>query len=369
MLLTIVILIGVLIIAYLLIVNYYPSFGGDVSKERQKQYLVSKNYLDGKFKNKKDVPKDLSAGETISIAYTVFTTKVPNDKPKNDLEVQKLDSVEVANYNGPTRLIWYGHSSFLLQTDGMNILIDPMFDQVPSPLSWLGNKRFNSAMPLEIEKLPQIDAVIISHDHYDHLDYKSILKLKFKVDHFFVPLGVGVHLEAWGVDTAIIKELDWWQEINYKGLKLAATPAQHFSGRKFDNRQSTLWCSWVIKSSTDNIFFSGDSGYGDHFKKIGETYGPFDFAMLECGQYNEMWADIHMMPEETVLAGIDVKAKKIMPIHWAGFKLALHSWTDPILRVSAKANALNVPLVTPKIGQAIVVKDSLEVYEKWWENL
>lgn len=367
MLVIILSLVGILAIAYLLFVNYYPSFGGNVSAEQKKEYAKSPNYKDGKFVNKKDVPKNLSFGETVKLAYKFFTTKVPNGNPEQDLKVEKLDSTNVANFKNDTRLIWYGHSAFLLQIDDKNILIDPMFGAVAAPHPLLGGNRFNKEMPLEIEKLPNIDAVLISHDHYDHLDYESITKLKDKVDMFYTPLGVGVHLEEWGIEKERVIELDWWQEVHYKDLLFACTPAQHFSGRKFGGEQSTLWSSWVITSSQDKLFFSGDSGYGNHFKVIGEKYGPFDFAMMECGQYNAMWPDIHMFPEETVQAGIDVKAKVVMPIHWGGFKLALHSWTDPIERVVKKGMELKVPIATPKIGEVINPKDSLQIYDVWWK--
>lgn len=368
MLIAILSLIGILLIVYFLIMNFYPTFGGDVSKERQKQYETSEQFNNGKFKNKINAPKNLSFGETLKLAYKFFTSKVKNGRPSRDVKVQKADADEIADYKSKTRLIWYGHSAFLLQIDGKNLLLDPMFGEVAAPHPWLGDKRFNKELPLEIEKLPQIDAIIFSHDHYDHLDYDSVMKLKGKTKHFFVPLGVGVHLEVWGIPKENITEMDWWQETPYENLKLVCTPAQHFSGRKLDNRMSTLWSSWVIQSENENIFFSGDSGYGKHFAEIGNTYGPFDFAMLECGQYNQMWADIHMMPEETAQAGVDLKAKKIMPIHWAGFKLALHSWTDPIIRVSKKAEELHLPLVTPDIGEPVIISDNTTVYDKWWNS-
>lgn len=367
MLVIILSLIGFLVIAYLLFVNFYPSFGGDVSKEQQKEYAKSLNYNGKKFVNKNDVPKDLSFGETVNLAYKFFTTKVPSGRPDNDIKVEKLDSVNVADFKNDTRLVWYGHSAFLVQIEGKNILIDPMFGAVAAPHPLLGGNRFNKEMPLEIEKLPNIDAVLISHDHYDHLDYESITKLKDKVDMFYTPLGVGVHLKEWGVESDRIVELDWWQEVNYKDLLFACTPAQHFSGRKLGSEQSTLWSSWVLTSTNDKLFFSGDSGYGSHFKEIGDKYGPFDFAMMECGQYNAMWPDIHMFPEETAQAGVDVKAKVIMPIHWGGFKLALHSWIDPIERVVKKGAELNIPIATPKIGEVINPKDSLQVYDVWWK--
>jgi len=367
-------IIALIIIAFLIVIffaftNFYPSFGGDVSKQQKLIYQESEQFKNGKFNNTNPVPKDLSFSETVQLAYTFFTTTVPNGRPKSDLKVNKIDSTNIADYQGNARMIWFGHSSFLLQIDSKTILIDPMFDKVAAPLPLLGGNRFNEEFPLEIEKLPNIDAVIFSHDHYDHLDYESVLKIKDKTDHFYVPLGISTHLKAWGIPANKITELDWWQDTQLEGLKLVCTPAQHFSGRKLNNSQSTLWSSWVIQSKTENIYFSGDSGYATHFKEIGEKYGPFDLALMECGQYNDMWSDIHMMPEETAQAGIDVQAKKIMPIHWAGFKLALHEWTDPIKRVTKKAEELNLEVITPRIGEEIIVKDSINAYTNWWEEL
>ena len=181
--------------------------------------------------------------------------------------------------------------------------------------------------------------------------------MKDKVSKFYAPLGVGLHLREWGVHPAQIVELDWWEEATHEDLVFKCAPAQHFSGRGLSDRGATLWGSWVIQSPTENIFFSGDSGYGPHFKEIGDTYGPFDFAMMECGQYNEMWKEIHMMPEETAQAGIDIKAKFIMPIHWGAFKLAMHSWTDPIERVIKKAQSLDLPVIAPKIGEPIYLEE------------
>ncbi|QIE60879.1 hypothetical protein G5B37_05880 [Rasiella rasia] len=362
------IIIGVLVLSYLAFTNYYPSFGGDVSKPRQISYQNSKQFKDGKFTNVNPrVPKEMNFSETMSVVYSFFTAKVPNGRPKRDLDVSKVDSLAVANYKGDARLIWYGHSAFLLQIDGKNLLLDPMLGKVAAPHPWLGSSRFNEKFPLEVEKLPQIDAVIFSHDHYDHLDHESVLKIKDKTKHFYVPLGVGVHLESWGVSSENITEMDWWQETQIDSLKLVCTPAQHFSGRKLNNGQSTLWSSWVIQSENENLYFSGDSGYAAHFTEIGQKYGPFNLALMECGQYNEKWADIHMMPEETALAGLDLRADKIMPIHWAGFKLALHEWTDPITRVKAKAKELQLEVITPQIGQEIKIKDSVSNYTEWWK--
>ncbi len=366
---TFLIVIGVITIATWAFTNFYPSFGGNSGKSQKLGYEQSRQFNDGKFRNINPVPKEIGFIGTVSLAYKFLTTKVPNGRPNADLKPHKIDSTDIADYNGAARMIWFGHSAFLLQIDKKNILIDPMFGKVAAPHPLLGENRFNSEFPIAIDQLPKIDAVIFSHDHYDHLDYESVLKIKDKTDHFYAPLGVGNHLRAWGVKNLKITEMDWWQEIQFDTLKLVCTPAQHFSGRGLSNGQSTLWSSWVITSKNENIYFSGDSGYAAHFKEIGEKYGPFDLALLECGQYNQLWSDIHMMPEETAQAGVDVKARKIMPIHWAGFKLALHEWTDPIKRLEKKASELNLKVIAPQIGQEIIVKDSVTTYPNWWQNI
>ncbi|NAS11501.1 MBL fold metallo-hydrolase [Poritiphilus flavus] len=368
MLLSLGILLLLVLVTSILFIKFYPTFGGDLSDERKSKYTGSNQFKNGVFANtSKDVPKDPSFSEMLTMTRKFFFTKVENGTPEKQIAVKEIDSMDLATNHTKTRMIWFGHSAFLLQMEGKNLLIDPMFGDVPAPHPWLGARRFSDKLPIEVAKLPKIDAVLISHDHYDHLDYGSIRELKEKVDVFYVPLGVGVHLEAWDVPKTSIVELDWWQEVTFKDLQFACTPAQHFSGRKFSNRQSTLWSSWVIKSSTESIFFSGDSGYSTHFKEIGEKYGPFDFAMLECGQYNKMWPDIHMFPEETAQAGVDVRAKLIMPIHWGAFKLALHSWTDPVTRVIKKAEELNIPVLTPEIGAPIELGFTGQNGVKWWE--
>ncbi|EAS19704.1 putative outer membrane protein romA [Flavobacteria bacterium BBFL7] len=367
MLWTILAIIILLVVAYILFVNFYPTFGGNVSSEKQKIYQSSPNYAHKKFQNlDASVPPDMSLGETLGLVYKFFTTSVPNGRPAQDLKVQKLTEKELILQDS-TQLIWFGHSTFYLKMNGKNILIDPMFGKVAAPHPWLGANRFNSEFPIEIEDLPTVDAVIISHDHYDHLDYDSIKALKEKVKHFYVPLGVGVHLEAWGIKPHMITELDWWQEVMLDDIQLACTPAQHFSGRKIGAEQSTLWSSWVIQSPTENLFFSGDSGYSNHFTAIGEKYGPFNLALMECGQYNEQWSEIHMMPEETAQAGIDLNARAIMPIHWAGFKLALHDWRDPVERVTKASKQLDLPVITPQIGEVIHLNDAASAFDAWWK--
>jgi L-ascorbate metabolism protein UlaG (beta-lactamase superfamily) len=242
-----------------------------------------------------------------------------------------------------------------------------MFGLVPAPHPYLGKERFNSELPIEIENLPQIDAIILSHDHYDHLDYGSIMRLKDKTKIFYVPLGVGVHLESWGIPKERIVEMDWWEEQAFDSLNIIFAPARHFSGRGLSDRFKTLWGSWIVQGKNDNIYFSGDGGYGPHFKEIGEKYGPFDFAMMECGQYDLRWHNIHMLPEETARASKDLNAKLMMPIHWGAFNLALHSWTDPVVRVKAATDKLGMPMITPIIGDKVFYRKEVNYRQSWWE--
>jgi L-ascorbate metabolism protein UlaG (beta-lactamase superfamily) len=359
-------IVGLVLIITIAFMKISPQFGGKHSKEDIKNYQASGHYEDGKFQNLIPTSMDMNFGNMVS-ALKDFIVGVPRKKPDFDLPVVHIDSVNLETMKNIDRLIWFGHSAFLLQLDGKNILIDPMLGETPAPHPAIGTKRFSSELPIAIEKLPKIDAILISHDHYDHLDYESIKVLKEKTEAFFVPLGVGAHLQSWGIDVTKIKEHNWWDETEFKGIKLAFTPSRHFSGRGLSDNSSTLWGSWVINGKTKNIYFSGDSGYGPHFKEIGEKYGPFDFAMMECGQYDEKWANIHMTPEETAQASIDVKTKVMMPIHWGSFALALHTWDDPVLRVTKKAKELELPITVPKIGEEILL-DKVDVsVNEWWK--
>lgn len=349
------------------LVNCSPQFGGKITKQEKLEYAKADNYEDGKFVNPNDAKVNMSLGNFYRM-IKAYIKPNPNTIPESNIAVEKVDSLTLTTTTY-SNLVWFGHSTFLLQMDGMNILIDPMFGEVPAPYPFLGNKRFSDELPIEIQKLPQIDAVILSHDHYDHLDYESIKKLNGKVKRFFVPLGVGAHLRKWGVEASRIEELNWWNSTKLNSIELVCTPAQHFSGRGLTNGGSTLWSSWVIKSDSTNVFFSGDTGYSSHFKAIGDKYGPFDMALMECGQYNELWSEIHMMPEETAQAAKDVQADKMIPIHWGAFKLALHDWRDPIRRVTERANQLNVNVISPKIGEMVDVHQVQPNENSWWKKV
>ena len=358
-----------LVLIGFLFIQFSPQFGANASKAQKEIYASSGHYRDGIFQNEVQTSMDMPFSKFMSVLKD-YITGVPNSTPKSPLSVLKIDSLDIANHPDTlTRITWFGHSAFLVEMKGKNILIDPMFGSTPSPHPWLGRSRFTEGLPINIEQLPVIDMVIFSHDHYDHLDYGSIQKLKHKVKQFYTPLGVGNHLVKWGVPQEIIHELNWWDEIKHGDFKLVCTPARHFSGRGISDRFSTLWSSWIIKSTNHNIYFSGDSGYGSHFKTIGDKYGPFDFAMMECGQYDERWREIHMMPEETAVAAVELNAKLFMPIHWGAFVLALHTWKDPIERVTKKASALGVPIATPQIGEPIILELPHKPNTRWWETI
>tara|TARA_Y100001001_G_scaffold119605_1_gene117596 strand:- start:117 stop:1034 length:918 start_codon:yes stop_codon:yes gene_type:complete len=263
------------------------------------------------------------------------------------------------------KFVWLGHSTLLMKINSVVIMTDPVFNRA-SPVPVIGSP-FAVQNLISIDDLPAVDAVIISHDHYDHLDYQAIKVLLKRVDHFFVPLGVKAHLERWGVASTNISELDWYESEVYRGVRLTLAPARHFSGRGLWDRNSTLWGSWIISSKTLNVYFSGDSGYSDTFKTIGQRYGPFDIAFLENGAYNLDWAQIHMMPEEVVQASIDLNARVLFPIHWSKFDLALHPWDEPAIRLTKEARNRAVAVATPLIGEAFDVNNYPET--QWWELL
>ncbi|MGV3287205.1 MBL fold metallo-hydrolase [Bacillus wiedmannii] len=253
---------------------------------------------------------------------------------------------------------WFGHSASLVKIEGKTLLLDPMFGDASSPFPLFNSKRYSGAFSLERENLQEIDAIIISHNHYDHLNYKSIMQLKDRAKHFYVPTGVAQYLMKWGVSPSKISEHNWWDEIIFDNIKLVCAPARHFSGRSMTDRDCSLWCSWLILGQETKVFFSGDSGYAPHFKEIGDKYGPFDLTLMECGQYDPRWSAIHMLPEETVQAHIDVKGELLLPIHWGAFTLALHEWSDPIERVTKEAKRLGVKIVTPQIGESTTLKST-----------
>lgn len=300
----------------------------------------------------------------VIIAYATSHREAP--EPKSEIPVIKITKEIIAAAPDNT-LFKLGHSSLLMKINEQLILIDPVFSERASPVQWAGPQRFHPT-PISIEALPKIDAVVISHDHYDHLDESAIKQLNNKVERFIVPSGLSKHLKKWGVEGEKITELAWWQSATFSEVTFVATPAQHFSGRGMFDRDETLWASWVISSPKINVFFSGDSGYFNGFKEIGERYGPFDMTFVETGAYNDLWLDIHMLPEESLQAHLDLKGKVMMPIHNGTFDLALHDWYEPLERIAELAQQHHVSLSLPIVGQAINMKTPEET-EPWWQAL
>jgi L-ascorbate metabolism protein UlaG (beta-lactamase superfamily) len=350
-------------------------FGKNPTGERLARVEKSPQYRDGSFQNASETPmmSDDTSYWDIAVKYfggTDVQTNPPAPLPSVKTDVKQL--VANADPNQPT-LVWFGHSTYLLVLDGKTILVDPVASERPSPVQFAGSARFAGTDIFHIADLPPLDLVLLTHDHYDHLDYESILQLKSKTKHFHTSLGVGEHLEHWGVLPDAITEYDWWEsgklfDGTSGAITITAAPARHFSGRSIV-RNKTLWSSFVIKSAKHTLYIGGDSGYDTHFKTIGEKFGPFDLAILECGQYNTAWKLIHMMPEETVQAAQDLRANVLLPVHWGKFQLALHSWDESIRRVTARATERGVSITTPMLGEPITIGGNTLPAAHWWENV
>lgn len=323
------------------------------------------NNENGKFVNsEKRYQTDISDAWGIAKAY--INNKRIAAKPAGEMPVKRLSRVEFEQ-GSEDQLYRLGHSTILMRLNGEFVLTDPVFSDRASPVQWAGPKRFH-ATPITIEELPEIKVVVISHDHYDHLDKEAIKKLADKVEYFITPKKVGQHLIDWGIDKAKVTELSWWESVQLDGLTLVATPAQHFSGRGLFDRNSTLWASWVIKTDNSSLFFSGDGGYFGGFKEIGERFGPFDITMIENGAYNNLWSDIHMMPEQSIQAHLDLKGKAMLPIHNSTFDLSTHEWFEPLERSSDLAREKEISLITPIFGEAVSIKSPNNHYS-WWREM
>lgn len=307
-----------------------------------------------------------SASNIIDMIKAQLTTKRIAPAPSEAIPLKSITRQQLESQPDGA-LYRLGHSSILLKLDGEFVLIDPVFSERASPVQWAGPKRFHPT-PIDLAELPPIKTVIISHDHYDHLDKATIRQLKDKVEYFVMPLRVGEHLRNWGVAAGKIIELDWWQQFQAGTLSLTATPTQHFSGRGLTDRNKTLWASFVIESSQHKLFFSGDSGYFDGFKTIGDRYGPFDIAMVETGAYNTLWSEIHMLPEQSLQAFLDLRGKVMLPIHNSTFDLSLHDWYEPLEQIHLLAEQNQVQLLTPMMGEAVAIEQPDTSYA-WWRTM
>lgn len=329
---------------------------------RPSAYPESPQFAEGRFRNERRL-NEPGLGKTLQILWRFMTDKPADATPREALEVLPLSRAELLA--APDASLWrLGHSTVLFKLDGRFWLTDPVFAERASPLSFIGPKRFH-APPIALQDLPEIEAVILSHDHYDHLDQAAVQALAPRVRRFLTPLGVGERLIAWGIPAAQVHQFDWWQGTQIGAVQLIATPAQHFSGRSLADRDRTLWASWVILTPQTRLFFSGDSGYFPGFQAIGERYGPFDLTLVETGAYNQDWPDVHMQPEQSLQAHLDLGGRRLMPIHNGTFDLALHPWTEPFERIEALAAARGVPLSTPRMGERLDLRTPLPG-SAWW---
>lgn len=387
------ILLVLLLVAVFLFLKFAPTFGTKANPATNPRILNSANYdsEQGRFVNL--IPTQDSVGEAGMhelqgmngiepesgdnqgfFKNFLFPPAGKNPSADNPIITEPLDfNHKDGNPLQDGELVWLGHSTVLFRTAGKTLITDPVFHRA-SPLP-IGGKQFAMTNAPTAADLPFVDAVLISHDHYDHLDHLAIAEMKDNVGHFYVPLGVKSHLMRWGVSADKISEYDWYEEtmLADSDIQLAFTPARHFSGRSLTDRNASLWGSWVVKSPELSLYFSGDGGYSPEFAKIGKKYGGFDIAFIEDGAYNLNWADIHMLPEQSAQAGIDVGAKVVLPIHWGKFDLSTHQWTDPINRIKSAMDRHNanlpkteqVQITTPKIGQVFDLNNV--PVQPWWE--
>lgn len=345
---------------------FFKQFGGKVTQALKAQYQQSPNWQKGSFQNLEHTPIAGNLRDIPSMLYKQLTL-TKDRSPKQPLLVLPFDQTAFLSPADRAKLIWYGHSAVLLRINNKTILIDPMLGPDTTPIAPIPTKRFSENTLAFIDDFPPIDLVVFTHDHYDHLDYASVQKLKPKVKQFYTSLGVKRHLVSWGVDPNIVTELDWWDTKKFHNIDITLTPTRHFSGRGLTDRQKSFWGGWAFKTATENIWFSGDGGYGSHFKEVGKRLGPFDFALMECGQYNDDWRPVHLFPDESVQGAVDAGVRKAMPVHWAGFSLSYqHTWWEPAEEFVAAAEAQGIEYLTPKLGEMFSVSDNFQ--EKWWEQ-
>ncbi len=364
MLLTICILVFLFLAVFLFL--QMPQFGKTPKGKRLEKIRQSPNFKNGSFQNLRHTP-DLTEGVSYSKVLKQFffekkERRSPIDTvPSVKTNLKTLDSKEDV-------LVWFGHSSYFMQIEGKQILIDPVFSGSASPLP-VGTKAFKGTDIYSAADIPEIDYLFISHDHWDHLDYKTIQQLKPKIKNVICGLGVGEHFEHWGYDPSIIFEKDWNEEFTLdNGFTVNTFPARHFSGRGLA-RNKALWLSYILKTSSMTIFIGGDSGYDTHFAEAGEKFGPFDLAILENGQYDAKWRYIHLLPDEILQAAKELKAKKIFPVHSSKFALGNHAWDEPLEKIIQNNEGKNLSVITPMIGEKVMLKETNQSFTYWWRNV
>lgn len=351
----------VLIVGVTITIAKQAKFGSVSKGEKLDKIQGSLNYRNGKFQNLSHTPQISEEAKFFMMLKEYFNAR--NKKP-----VGKIPSVKT-NLHDLNRnedlLVWFGHSSYFIQISGKRILVDPVFSGNASPFSF-SVKAFAGSNIYTAADIPAIDYLVITHDHWDHLDYKTVLQLKDKTGKIVTGLGVGAHFEKWGFEPEKIIELDWYEKVELReGFVFHCTPARHFSGRGFKAKQS-LWVSFVLQAPSQKIFIGGDGGYDSHFKEIGNKFGPFDLAILENGQYNKAWKYIHLMPEQVLQVAKDLNTKRFFPVHSGKFALANHAWDEPLKRISELNTTANRFMITPRIGEIAYLKDTRQHFTEWW---
>lgn len=339
-----------------------PKLGRLPRGERLRKILKSPHYKNGAFQNlvhTRVMPKNINY-------FSVFKELIfSKNKPSHVIPATKTDLLTLDPKKNV--FVWFGHSSYFIQIDGKKILVDPVLSGYASPSSFI-MKAFKGSDVYTTDDIPEIDYLFITHDHWDHLDYETVLKLKPKVRKVITGLGTGEHFEYWGFDKNTIVEVGWNEKVSDIGnFNIHAVPARHFSGRGFI-RNKALWTSFVLQTPTIKIFIGGDGGYGSHFSEIGKTFGKFDLAILENGQYNQSWRHIHSMPEETLKAAQDLGAKKIIPVHNSKFALANHAWDEPLKKVTELNGNADLHILTPLIGEEVDLDKSAQSFSRWWSE-
>jgi L-ascorbate metabolism protein UlaG (beta-lactamase superfamily) len=341
-----------------------PKFGTIPNGQRLERIRNSLHYRNGKFRNLSNTPQITNDKGFGQMTKEYFSAK--NKKPEIVIPTQKTD-LNSLDLNEEI-IVWFGHSSYFIQINGKKVLVDPVFSGNASPFSF-SVKAFEGTDVYSVDDIPQIDYLIITHDHWDHLDYKTVVQLKQKVKKVITGLGVGSHLERWGYNPKKIHEMDWFEKTYFNnGFVFHATPARHFSGRGLIHKK-TLWASFVMQTPTAKIFIGGDGGYDSHFKEIGEKFGEIDLAILENGQYNQSWKYIHMMPEQVLQAAKDLKAKCFLPVHSMKFALANHAWDTPLKTIKELNKWEKLSMLTPMIGEKVKLNDKAQSFKNWWEKI
>lgn len=354
---------ALIFLAVWLFLRFWPAFSARISSISKLGYVSRAINYDGEhFSN----IGDFSMKTDYSDPYASRTTG-KDEKPESDLPTVAPSPLEEPAEDELT-LTWFGHSTLLLQMSGKNILFDPIFSTIASPVPLIGSHRY-SPLACQAEDLPYIDIVIITHDHYDHLDLNTIKAIDGKVGMYIVPLGIENDLKNWGISAARIITMAWWEEQEIDGLTVVCAPARHYSGRGLTDRNLTLWASYILMNGSYKVYESGDSGTGEHFREIYNRYGDFDLVLMDCAQYGQAWHDVHMYPEEAVDAANILGAKAAVPIHWGAFVLSNHAWDDPAERFTRYADETGLSTVTPRLGETVKWEERDEYTTRWWQDI